>query len=53
MSVLVTNNYLQYLGGSETFTYTLVKEIQRREGDVDVFTFHRSDSFRHQVERRV
>ncbi len=46
MSVLVTNNYLQYLGGSETFTYTLVKEIQRREGDVDVFTFHRSDIFK-------
>jgi hypothetical protein len=46
MSVLVTNNYLERLGGSETFTYTLVKEIQRREGEVDVFTFHKSDIFK-------
>jgi hypothetical protein len=37
--ILVATNHLDRLGGSETFTYTMVKELQRLGHDVDVFTF--------------
>jgi glycosyltransferase involved in cell wall biosynthesis len=40
MKILVTNNHLDRLGGSETFTYTLAKELSERGHDVDVFSFH-------------
>lgn len=32
MKVLVTNNTLNGVGGSETYAYTLIKELNRREG---------------------
>ena len=35
---LVTNNHLDRFGGSETFTYTMVKELERLGYEVDVFT---------------
>ena len=37
--VLLTNNHLRRLGGSETFTYTMAKELHDRGFIVDVFTF--------------
>lgn len=41
MKVLVANNSLKSLGGSETFTYTLVEELKNRNYDVEYFTFHK------------
>ena len=38
MEILVANNQLKNLGGSETFTYTLAKELRRQGHEVDVFT---------------
>lgn len=38
ISILVANNHLVNPGGSETFTYTLIKELIRREYDVEYFT---------------
>lgn len=38
MRILVTNHWLKKLGGSETFTYTLVGELVRRGHEVDLFT---------------
>jgi GT2 family glycosyltransferase len=39
LKILVTNNHLIGLGGSETFTYTVTKELVSRGHEVDVFTF--------------
>lgn len=39
MKILLTNNHLNRLGGSETFTYTTAKELADRGHDVEVFTF--------------
>ena len=36
--VLISNNFMQNLGGSETFTYTLGKELEKRGYKVDLFT---------------
>lgn len=41
MKILVTNNHLAKLAGSETWTYTIVKELQRLGYNVDVFTFEK------------
>lgn len=38
MRILLTNNHLARLGGSETWTYTMAKEFERRGYDVGVFT---------------
>ena len=38
--ILLTNNSMEHLSGSETFTYTMAKELERRGFKVDVFTFH-------------
>ena len=38
-TVLITNNHLKVPGGSETYTYTLAKELAERGYKVDVFTF--------------
>lgn len=40
MRILVANNQLSALGGSETFTYTLIKELSRRGFFVEYFTFN-------------
>jgi GT2 family glycosyltransferase len=40
MRILITNNHLNRLGGSETFTLTLAKELVDRGHNVEVFTFH-------------
>lgn len=45
MTVLITSNHLFQLGGSETFTYTLAKECERRGFEVDVFTHNPSGVF--------
>lgn len=39
-SILVANYHLKDLGGSETFTYTLAKELSHRGYSVDVFSLH-------------
>lgn len=41
MKVLVANHHLKDIGGSETFTYTLIEELVRRGLDVEYFTFHK------------
>lgn len=38
MKILVTNHWLKKLGGSETFTYTLIGELVRQGNEVDLFT---------------
>lgn len=38
MKILITNNHLARLGGSETFTYTMAKELKDRGHIVHVFT---------------
>lgn len=38
MKILVTNHWLKKLGGSETFTYTLIGELIRRNHQVDLYT---------------
>lgn len=38
MRVLLTNNHLANVGGSETWTYTMAREMMRRGYDVDVLT---------------
>lgn len=38
MKLLITNHWLKKLGGSETFTYTLVKAAKEYGFDVDLFT---------------
>jgi glycosyltransferase involved in cell wall biosynthesis len=38
-NILITNNHLENLGGSEVFTYTIAKELERRGYSIDVFTF--------------
>ncbi|MCY1720174.1 hypothetical protein OU798_07460 [Prolixibacteraceae bacterium Z1-6] len=40
MKLLITNHWLKKLGGSETFTYTLVKAAKEFGFDVDLFTNH-------------
>jgi len=39
LRILIANNHLARLGGSETFTHTLAREMRERGHDVDVFTF--------------
>ena len=40
MNILVATNHLDTLGGSETFTYTLIEELKRRnEFFIEYFTF--------------
>ena len=38
MNILITNHWLKRLGGSETFTYTLIGELVRQGHEVDLFT---------------
>ena len=40
MNILVANNSLDRLGGSETFTFTLIEELVRRGFSVEYFTFN-------------
>jgi glycosyltransferase involved in cell wall biosynthesis len=40
LKILVATNHLKNIGGSETFTYTLAKELKRQGHQVEVFTFH-------------
>lgn len=39
MKILIANNHLKQLGGSETFTYTIIEELVSRGIDVEYFTF--------------
>lgn len=38
MKILLTNNHLDNIGGSETSIYAMTKELERQGDDVDVFT---------------
>lgn len=40
MRILLTNNHLQNWAGSETWTYTMAKELVRQGHTVEVSTFH-------------
>lgn len=52
MKILVTNHWLKKLGGSETFTYTLIAELKKQGHDVQFFTFHKG-SVSSQVEKNL
>lgn len=42
MNVLVGNNHLDAIGGSEIYTYTLIKALSQKENvNVEYFTFHK------------
>lgn len=42
MNVLVANNHLDAIGGSEIYTYTLIKALAQKENvNVEYFTFHK------------
>jgi len=41
MKILISNNHLDTIGGSETFTFALIAEIKRRGHEVEYFTFRR------------
>ena len=45
MNILLTNYFMTSLGGSETFTYTLAKELERLGHNVEVFAFEYDDKF--------
>lgn len=38
-NILVASNHLNKIGGSETFTYTIIEELVRRNYNVEYFTF--------------
>lgn len=38
MDILVTQNHMDSVGGTETFTYTMVRELYRQGHNVDLFT---------------
>lgn len=40
MKILVANHHMKQIGGSETFTYTLIGELIRTGHEVDLFTLH-------------
>lgn len=40
MKILVANNHLNQIGGSETFTHTMIGELVRLGHKVDLFTFY-------------
>lgn len=39
MRVLVASNHLEYIGGTETFTYAITEELLKRNHTVEYFTF--------------
>lgn len=42
INILVANNHLNNIGGSETFTYTLIEELVKRDNiNVEYFTFEK------------
>lgn len=44
VNILVATNHLDNLGGTETYTYTLIEELKRRENiEVDYFTFKKGE----------
>jgi len=42
-NILVANYSLKTVGGSETFTYTLIEELKKRDYNVEYFTFTKGD----------
>lgn len=42
-SILVATNHLVQGGGSETYTYTIIKELLRRDFEVEYFTFSKGE----------
>ena len=51
-SILIANNQLLQIGGSETYTYTIIKEFIIRGFDVEYFTFMRGD-FSSRMEKEI
>lgn len=41
MNILVANNHLNMLGGSETFTYTIIEELVKQGHHIEYFTFEK------------
>jgi glycosyltransferase involved in cell wall biosynthesis len=51
-SILVANNHLNFPGGSETYTYTLIAELVKKGYDVEYFTFEKGD-FSNTMEKKL
>lgn len=51
-SILIANNQLLQTGGSETYTYTIIKELLVRGFDVEYFTFMKGD-FSSRMEKEI
>lgn len=47
-TVLVANNHLKRVGGSETFTYTLIEALLKKGYEIEYFTF-----FKGEVSQRI
>ncbi len=43
MRILLSNNHLQKVGGTENYTYALAEELLRRGHEVEYFTFNRGE----------
>lgn len=43
MNILVANNHLEKVGGTETFTFTLIEELINRGFNVEYFTFFKGE----------
>lgn len=51
-NILVANYSLKTVGGSETFTYTLIEELKKRNYNVEYFTFTKGD-ISHKIENNL
>lgn len=43
MNILVANNYLHRIGGTEVYTYSIIEELKNRGLNVEYFTFKRGE----------
>lgn len=43
MNILVANHHLERVGGTETFTFTIIEELLRRGNNVEYFTFFKGE----------
>ena len=52
ISILVATNHLECVGGTETYTYALLKELSKRNYNVEYFTF-RKGFFSDKIEKEL
>ncbi len=52
ISILVATNHLECVGGTETYTYAILKELSKRDYNVEYFTF-RKGFFSEKIENEL